>query len=66
VKARFEEAVQLGAGVPGRLRPAGQPSHRADHGANEDGTPKVFRDSAVDNLCGFFERFRSLDARGNQ
>jgi hypothetical protein len=26
----------------------------------------VFRDSAVDNLCGFFERFRSLDVRSNQ
>ena len=35
-------------------------------GANEDGTPKVFRDSAVDNLCDFFERFRSLNVRSNQ
>ena len=35
-------------------------------GANEDGTPKVFRDSAVDNLCDFFERFRSLNVRINQ
>ena len=29
-------------------------------GSNEDGTPKIFRDSAIDNLCDFFERFRSL------
>ena len=35
-------------------------------GANEDGTPKVFRDSAVDNLCDFFERFRELNVRSNQ
>ena len=35
-------------------------------GTNEDGTPKVFRDSAIDNLCEFFERFRSLDVRSNQ
>ena len=35
-------------------------------GANEDGTPKVFRDSAIDNLCDFFERFRSLNVRSNQ
>jgi hypothetical protein len=26
----------------------------------------VFRDSAVDNLCEFFERFRSLNVRSNQ
>ena len=35
-------------------------------GTNEDGTPKVFRDSAIDNLCDFFERFRSLNVRSNQ
>ena len=35
-------------------------------GTNEDGTPKVFRDSVVDNLDEFFERFRSLNVRSNQ
>ena len=35
-------------------------------GTNEDGSPKVFRDSAVGNLCEFFARFRSLDVRSNQ
>ena len=54
------------AGVPGRVRHGGQSPDRADHGTNEDGTPKVFRDSAIDNLCDFFERFRSLNVRSNQ
>ena len=35
-------------------------------GTNEDGTPKVFRDSVVNNLEDFFERFRSLNVRSNQ
>ncbi len=35
-------------------------------GTNEDGGQKVFRDSAVDNLRDFFERFRSLNVRSNQ
>ena len=35
-------------------------------GTNEDGSQKVFRDSAVDNLWDFFERFRSLNVRSNQ
>jgi hypothetical protein len=35
-------------------------------GTNEDGSPKVFRDSAIDNLCDFFERFRSLNVRSNE
>ena len=32
----------------------------------DDGTPKVFRDSAVTNLTGFFERFRQLNVRSNE
>ena len=32
---------------------------------DEDGKPKVFRDSAVGNLKEFFERFRELDVRSN-
>ena len=31
-----------------------------------DGTPKVFRDSAITNLTAFFERFRRLNVRSNQ
>jgi hypothetical protein len=31
-----------------------------------DGKPKVFRDSAVENLVGFFDRFRQLNVRSNE
>src|SRR5271157_904478 len=67
VRARFEEAVQLTeqafldefaklvTHLTGRIT-----------GSNDDGSPKVFRDSAVNNLCDFFERFRSLNVRSNQ
>ena len=34
-------------------------------GLNDDGKPKVFRDSAVSHLTDFFERFRSLNLRSN-
>ncbi len=33
---------------------------------NEDGKPKIFRDSAVENLTEFFERFRTLNVRSNE
>ena len=64
VKARFEEAVQLAeqAFLDEFARVVAHLTERIT-GANEDGTPKVFRDSAVDNLCDFFERFRSLNVR---
>ena len=67
VKARFEEAVQLAeqAFLDEFARVVAHLTERIT-GANEDGTPKVFRDSAVDNLCDFFERFRSLNVRSNQ
>jgi hypothetical protein len=32
----------------------------------EDGKPKVFRDSAIDNLREFFERFRHLNIRSDE
>jgi hypothetical protein len=67
VKARFEEAVQLTEQVF-LDEFAKLVNHLTERitGSNEDGTPKVFRDSAVDNLCDFFERFRSLNVRSNQ
>jgi hypothetical protein len=34
-------------------------------GTNDDGTPKVFRDSAVGNLVEFFNRFREPNVRSN-
>lgn len=35
-------------------------------GTNEDGTPKVFRDSAIGNLVEFFDRFRQLNVRSSE
>jgi hypothetical protein len=67
VKARFDEAVQLAeqAFLDEFAKLVAHLTERIT-GANEDGSPKVFRDSAVDNLCEFFERFRSLNVRSNQ
>jgi hypothetical protein len=66
VAARFEEAVELAEAafldefarlvehLAGRLS-----------GADADGTPKVFRDSAVGNLADFFARFAELNVRSS-
>jgi hypothetical protein len=66
VAARFEEAVRLAEEAFltefGRLV-----AHLGERlsGANEDGTVKVFRDSAVSNLVDFFDRFRQLNVRSS-
>jgi hypothetical protein len=67
VKARFEEAVQLTeqSFLDEFAKLVAHLTERIT-GTNEDGSPKVFRDSAIDNLCDFFERFRSLNVRSNQ
>jgi hypothetical protein len=67
VRARFEEAVRLAeqAFLEEFARVVNHLSERIT-GTNDDGTPKVFRDTAVDNLCEFFERFRSLNVRSNR
>jgi hypothetical protein len=67
VRARFEEAVRLAeqAFLEDFARLVGHLTERIS-GTNEDGSPKVFRDSAVENLDDFFERFRSLNVRSNQ
>ena len=67
VRARFEDAVQLAeqAFLDEFARLVNHLTERIS-GTNDDGTPKVFRDSAIDNLCDFFERFRSLNVRSNQ
>jgi hypothetical protein len=66
VSARFEEAVRLAeqAFVTefGRLVTHLTERLTADPG----GDKKVFRDSAVNNLVEFFERFRQLDVGSNQ
>ena len=42
-------------------------SHLSDRlSGKEDGKAKIFRDSAVENLTEFFERFRSLNVRSNE
>ena len=65
IAARFEEAVQLAEDAFtaefGKL---------IDHlrerlAGTEDDKPRVFRDSAVDNLKDFFGRFKTLSVRSN-
>jgi hypothetical protein len=61
VAARFDEAVRMAedafVGELGSLV-----SHLAERlSGSEDGKPKVFRDSAVENLAEFFQRFRQLN-----
>jgi hypothetical protein len=67
VRARFEEAVRL-AEQAFLEQFAAVVNHLSERisGTNEDGTPKVFRDSVVSNLDDFFGRFRSLNVRSNQ
>ncbi len=67
VAARFDEAVRLAESAFleefARLVP-----HVCDRvsGVGEDGQPRVFRDSAVDNLSDFFGRFGELNVRSNE
>ena len=65
VTARFDEAVQLAeeAFVTELNRLV---SHLSDRlSGQEDGKPKVFRDTAVENLREFFTRFQQLNVRSN-
>ena len=65
VAARFDDAVQLAeqAFVDEFSKLV---SHLTERLAGQvDGKPKVFRDSAIENLSGFFERFRQLNVRSN-
>ncbi len=62
VSARFEEAVRLAeqAFAEEFARLVAHLTERIS-GAGEGGQPKVFRDSAVENLSAFFARFRELN-----
>lgn len=61
VSARFNEAVQL-AEEAFTSELAKLVSHLTERiSGTEDGKPKVFRDSAVENLSEFFGRFRQLN-----
>ncbi len=66
VQARFNEAVQL-AEQAFTDELAKLVSHLTERlSGQEDGKPKVFRDTAVENLTEFFERFRHLNVRSNE
>ena len=66
MQARFDEAVQL-AEQAFTDELAKLVSHLTERlSGQEDGKPKVFRDSAVENLTEFFERFRHLNVRSNE
>jgi hypothetical protein len=66
VAGRFDEAVQLAEGAfIEELQSL--VSHLTERlSGNADGKPKVFRDSAVENLTQFFERFRDLNVRSDE
>ncbi|KKL55671.1 hypothetical protein LCGC14_2253100, partial [marine sediment metagenome] len=65
VQRRFDEAVQLAEeAFTGEL--AKLVSHLTDRLSGQaDGKAKIFRDSAVENLTEFFNRFRQLNVRSN-
>jgi hypothetical protein len=66
VAARFDEAVRLAeeAFIDEFTKLVSHLTERVS-GTTDSGTHKVFRDSAVNNLTEFFERFRSLNVRSN-
>ncbi len=65
VAARFDEAVRLAeeAFLAELDRLVSHLTERLS--GQEDGKPKVFRDSAIENLTEFFNRFRRLNIRSN-
>ena len=66
VAARFDEAVQLAeAAFMEELHKL--VTHLSERlSGQQDGKPKVFRDSAVENLTEFFSRFRQLNIRSSE
>lgn len=66
VAARFEEAVRLAEEA--FLAEFGQlVGHLTERlSGHDDGQPKIFRDSVVENLQLFFERFQRLNVRNNE
>ena len=65
VQSRFDEAVQLAeqAFLDELSRLVEHITERLS--GQDDGKPRVFRDSAVTNLTEFFERFRTLNVRSS-
>jgi len=66
VAARFDEAVRLAEqAFMEELQQL--VAHLTERLAGQvDGKPKVFRDSAINNLTEFFERFRELNVRSSE
>ncbi len=66
VKTRFDEAVQLAeTAFMDELNKMVE--HLAERlSGGEDGKPKVFRDTAIENFTEFFERFQRLNIRSNE
>ena len=66
VASRFDEAVQL-AETAFVEELQNLVSHLTERLSGQtDGKPKVFRDSAIENLTAFFDRFRKLNLRSNE
>ncbi|MGO9110059.1 MAG: hypothetical protein ACLP9L_12575 [Thermoguttaceae bacterium] len=66
VQSRFDEAVRL-AEEAFTAELAKLISHLTERlSGQEDGKPKIFRDSAVENLTEFFQRFRALNVRSSE
>jgi hypothetical protein len=66
ISARFEEAVQL-AEAAFTDEFSKLVAHLTDRlSGQEDGKPKVFRDSAIENLTTFFDRFRHLNVQSSE
>ena len=65
VAARFDEAVQL-AEVAFIEEMSRLVSHLTERiSGSDDGQPKVFRDSAIENIREFFQRFRELNVHSS-
>jgi hypothetical protein len=65
VQSRFDEAVRL-AEETFIAELAKLVSHLTERlSGQEDNKPKIFRDSAIENLTEFFQRFRQLNVRSN-
>ena len=66
VSARFDEAVQLAetAFIEEMSRLVSHLTERIN--GSEDGQPKVFRDTAIENIREFFHRFRELNVHSSE
>lgn len=66
VQSRFDEAVRL-AEAAFTTELAKLVSHLTERlSGQDDGKPRVFRDSVVENLTEFFQWFRQLNVRSNE